>query len=199
MTGFGDDRGHLEARNAAMREQVDQLLDSFQRQTAQLRDAQSTAAATSATVTSKDGLVRATVDASGALTELTFAPSAFERSTPEALARTVLDVVRRGGARVRQEITELMAPLTGDMPDLSDLVEGAPSLRGLLPTLPTPPAEHAPAPARGTEDRDGESVLSERHHAPAPQQPQRPRPRGPRPDDADIDEPRETWLTGGRD
>ncbi|WP_245865613.1 YbaB/EbfC family nucleoid-associated protein [Prauserella marina] len=59
----------------------------------------------STTVTSQDGLVRATVDSAGALTELEFAPTAFERTDPGTLARTVLDVVRESTdkAKVRSD------------------------------------------------------------------------------------------------
>ncbi|RBM23687.1 hypothetical protein DI005_01695 [Prauserella sp. PE36] len=56
----------------------------------------------SATVTSRDGLVRATVDSTGTLTGLEFAPTAFDGNDPASLARTVLDVVRQGAARAQQ-------------------------------------------------------------------------------------------------
>ncbi|MBK1784589.1 YbaB/EbfC family nucleoid-associated protein [Prauserella cavernicola] len=64
----------------------------------------------SATVTSRDGLVRATVDSTGALTGLEFAPSAFEGTDPAALAETVLDVVRQGATRARQDEGPTAAP-----------------------------------------------------------------------------------------
>lgn len=187
-----DDRSRLEARNAAMRDQVDKLLGQFNRQTAQLREAQEAAAQASATVTSKDGLVTAKIDASGSLAGLTFAPSAFERSTPETLARTVLDVVRTGSTQVRQQVAELMAPLSEGMPDLSDLVDGAPSLRGLMPDLPKQ-AEEPPPAVPITEDRDAQPVMRTGHQGP----PTPPRPVRPAPA-PEADEPRSSWLTDGR-
>ncbi|MEU6644918.1 YbaB/EbfC family nucleoid-associated protein [Saccharomonospora sp. NPDC046836] len=66
--------------------------------------------AASATVTSRDGLVRATVDSSGTLTGLEFAPTAFERSDPESLAQTVLEVVQQGRTRVQHERDALKPP-----------------------------------------------------------------------------------------
>ncbi|WP_199428846.1 YbaB/EbfC family nucleoid-associated protein [Qaidamihabitans albus] len=51
------------------------------------------------TVSSPDGLVHATVDLTGTLTGLEFAPTAFERTDPATLARTVLDLVHEGGRR----------------------------------------------------------------------------------------------------
>ncbi|MGH3858980.1 YbaB/EbfC family nucleoid-associated protein [Actinokineospora sp.] len=188
----GDDRASLVARNAAMKEQVDSLLDTFHRQTEMLRDAQAAAAQTSASVSSKDGLVRATVDSSGALANLEFAPSAFERSTPEALARTVLQLAREGAAQVKQQVAGLMSPLTEGLPDLSDLVEGAPSLSGLLPKMPEVPT---PPPMVEPESYEDESAVFGGAEA-APQAPVR-RPRPPR--DDDDDEQPDSWLNrGGR-
>jgi len=65
VTAPGDDRARLEARNSAMKDRVDSLLEQFEKQTEQLRGAQAAAAETSATVTSQDGLVRATIDSTG--------------------------------------------------------------------------------------------------------------------------------------
>jgi DNA-binding protein YbaB len=186
----GDDRARLEARNAAMKEQVNGLLDTFHRQTEVLREAQSAAAATTATVTSRDGLVRATVDSSGVLSALEITPSAFDRSTPEALARSVVQLAREGAAQVKQQVAELMSPLTADLPDLADLVEGAPSLSALLPRFdqPEPPVEAADEGSY--EDR---SALAER---PAATQPP-PRPARPTRPASEDEDPPDTWLRGG--
>ncbi|PXY31649.1 YbaB/EbfC family nucleoid-associated protein [Prauserella muralis] len=61
------------------------------------------------TVLSRDGLVQATVDGTGTLTGLEFAPTAFERTDPASLARTVLDLVREGTRRARER-PEATAP-----------------------------------------------------------------------------------------
>lgn len=58
-------------------------------------------------VTSPDGLVRARIDASGSLAELIFAPNAFERSTPELLAKSVLTLVQHGAKQVKRQIADL--------------------------------------------------------------------------------------------
>ncbi|GGP65492.1 YbaB/EbfC family nucleoid-associated protein [Saccharothrix coeruleofusca] len=186
----GDDRARLEARNAAMKEQVHSLLDTFTRQTEMLRDAQAAAALTTASLTSEDGLVRATVDSGGVLTNLEITPSAFDRSTPEALARTVVRLAREGAAQVRQQVAELMSPLTEDLPDLADLVEGAPSLSALIPKFEAPPAPPSPADDGSFEDR---SVLSLPREATPPPPPP---PRGTAAP-ADDDEAPQSWLKGG--
>ena len=119
-----------------MRRKVDDLLGQFDQRTAQLREARQAAAALTANLTSQDHLVRVTVDATGMLTELTIDPAAFDRTTPDALARTISDLVRKGTVQVRQQTADLMRPLTEGLPDLSDLSPGAPSLADMLPKIP---------------------------------------------------------------
>lgn len=178
-----EDRASLEARNAAVKEQVNSLLDTFHRQTGMLREAQAAAASATASLTSKDGLVRASVDSSGVLTQLEFAPSAFDRSTPEALARSVLQLAREGANQVRRQVADLMSPLTEGLPDLPDLVEGAPSLSALLPRFEAPPPSTS-----DDEPFENRSALTHRSGPARP--PARPAPDG-------DDEMPDTWLKGG--
>lgn len=195
MTTAGDDRARLEARNAAMKDQMDTLLENFERQTAQLRDAQTAAAETTAQVSSSDGLVRATIDAGGTLAKLEFAPNAFERTTPAQLANTVQTVVRQGSLQVKQKIADLMAPITEGLPDLADLVEGAPSLAGLVPRIPEFVEEEAPAP-RPASFEEGGSIL--RNEAvPPPMPAPKPAPKRVRPPRDEDEEPPSSWMTRG--
>jgi DNA-binding protein YbaB len=199
VTTAGDDRARLEARNAAMKDQMDTLLENFERQTAQLRDAQAAAAETTAQVDSPDGLVRATIDAGGNLAKLEFAPNAFERTTPAQLANTVQTVVRQGSLQVKRKIADLMAPITKGLPDLADLVEGAPSLAGLVPQFPDFVEEEAPAPRPSYEE--GGSIL--RNEAvpppvPAPLKPfEEAAPKRVRPSRDEDEEPPTSWMTRG--
>ncbi len=188
----GDDRAQKEARNAAMRETVDQLMDKFQQQTAQLREAQQAASALTAELSSPDGLVKITIDAQGTLADLKLAPTTFDRTRPEALARTISDLVRRGMLEVKQQQAELFRPLTADLPDLSEFIEGAPSLAGLMPDIPDflePEPEPAPAP-----DPESQSIM--RRDVPAPPPAPKPVARRPRPT-TDDDEMPDTWMTRG--
>lgn len=195
-----------------MKDTVDSLLEQFTKQTEQLRDAQTAASQMSAQVSSPDGLVKATIDASGSLAQLSFAPQTFERTNPAQLANTVLTLVRQGSLQVKQQVADLMAPITGGLPDLADMIEGAPSLEGLLPPMPTfvekdaqPPAQQRPD---SLEDPDAGSILRGATESPAPP-PMPPRPasmpapkpasqRRSRPQPADEEEePPSTWLRGG--
>lgn len=192
MTTAGDDRARLEARNAAMKDRMDTLLENFERQTSQLRDAQAAAAQTTAQVSSPDGLVRATIDAGGSLAKLEFSPNAFERTTPAQLANTVQTVVRQGSLQVKQKIADLMAPITEGLPDLADLVEGAPSLAGLVPPIPEFLDEEPPAPPRPEPLEEGAPIMRNDQLPPPKPAPQRVRP--PRGED---EEPPSSWLTRG--
>ncbi len=201
MTTAGDDSARLEARNAAMKDQVDTLLEQFERQTAQLREAQDAASQLAATVVSQDGLVRATIDATGTLSKLEIQPNAFERTNPAQLANTVLTLVRQGSLQVKQQVAELMAPITEGLPDLSDLIDGAPSLQGLMPAIPDFLAdEEESAPAKSDEDFEDPLL---RNDAPPPAPPAPPVPPAPKPipkrvrQDDDEEEPPSSWLTRG--
>jgi DNA-binding protein YbaB len=159
MTGPGADssarKARLDARSATLRAKVDELLGDFDKRTEQLREARQAAAALSAELSSPDGAVRVRIDSSGALTRLQLGPTAFDGTTPEQLARTITELVVRGTAQVRRQATELMRPLTEDLPDVSDLVPGAPSLADMLPGIPEGPAPETPAaPRHAAVDRD---------------------------------------------
>ncbi len=195
MTTAGDDRARLEARNAAMKDQMDTLLENFERQTTQLRDAQAAAAETTAQVNSPDGLVRATIDAGGNLAKLEFAPNAFERTTPAQLANTVQTVVRQGSLQVKQKIADLMAPITEGLPDLADLVEGAPSLAGLVPQIPdfVESPEEAPRP----ESFEETGSILRNDAVPPPMPAPKPAPKRVRPPRDEDEEPPSSWMTRG--
>jgi DNA-binding protein YbaB len=205
VTTPGDDRARLEARNAALRGTMDELLEKFERQTEQLRSAQASAAALSATVTSADGLVRATIDASGSLAQLHFAPTTFERTTPAALANTVLAAVRQGGNQVKQQLADLMRPITEGLPDLPDLIEGAPSLSGLVPEIPDFTEEQAepeaPRPDPFEDPLAESSTHAKRNPPPPPPAPPatpapKPTSRRVRPAPVEDEEPPDSWLRG---
>ncbi|GAA3043051.1 YbaB/EbfC family nucleoid-associated protein [Actinokineospora globicatena] len=158
MTDPAEHRARLEARNAAMRENVAGLLADLNRRTSELADAQTRAAAVTGAATSPDGLVRAVVNPAGVLTELTLAPTAFTRSTPEKLARLVVATAQAAAGSAREQVEGLLAPLQGGT-DLSSLVEGAPSFADLLRPPTPPPAPptsgRGPRHAADPDDDDG--------------------------------------------
>lgn len=165
MTDPGGRRAELEARNAAMREQVDSLMSELHRKTAEVREAQAKAMAITATATSPDGSVKASVDSAGALTSLEFSPNAFERTTPDKLARVATETVIAAIAKSRTELNEVLTEAQqGPSIDLSEMLPGVPSLADLIPPappVPTPPSQQQPPPRRrpADDDEEGGSVL----------------------------------------
>ncbi|PRY43326.1 YbaB/EbfC family nucleoid-associated protein [Umezawaea tangerina] len=149
-------RAALEARNAALRTQVDSMLANLERQTSALRDAQAEAVSKTGSATSQDGLVQVVVNAAGIVTDVKFAPAAFERSTPDKLAQSVVRVVQAAAADARRQADAAMAPFQQNVPDLPDLFPGAPSLKDLVPT---PPAVPVAPPKRPDDDEPRDSLM----------------------------------------
>jgi DNA-binding protein YbaB len=148
----------LEARNAALRGQVDSMLANLERQTAQLKEAQAEAMAKVGRATSQDGLVEVTVNAGGIVTGVTFAPAAFERSTPEKLGQSVVATIQRAALNAREQSDAVLAPYQEGIPDLPDLFPGMPSIKDLIPA---PPTIVQPKPQRN-DDEPPESFMDHR-------------------------------------
>ncbi|WP_280472835.1 YbaB/EbfC family nucleoid-associated protein [Nocardia asiatica] len=80
---------------------------------------------------SPDGFVTVTVDCSGVVTDVRLDPKAL-RTPPEDLARIVTETARAAARLAHQQVTDTISPITdivGSMPDLAELLPGAPSLR----------------------------------------------------------------------
>ncbi|MGP4017373.1 YbaB/EbfC family nucleoid-associated protein [Saccharopolyspora sp. 5N708] len=166
MTNPDGRRAELEARNAAMREQVSSLLEGLQRQTAQLHEAQAAAMAATGQATSADGLATVHVNAVGIVTDVQVSPSAFKHSTPEKLGRSFLQAAQAAAQDARSKADSVMAPLQEQVPDLPDLFPDAPSLKDLLPTPPepiTPAASSNPPEDEDWEDFDPRSNYRRDH------------------------------------
>jgi DNA-binding protein YbaB len=99
------------ARVADLRGAADEVLGGLRDKLDAVRQAQQNALATTAEATSRDGSVRAVVDATGVVTSLVFAPSAFERSTPEKLAQASVATIQAAAAQARARVSETMAPV----------------------------------------------------------------------------------------
>jgi len=161
VTDPGGRRAELEARNAAMRETVDSLMSELHRKTAEMQDIQARAQAITATAVSADGSVKAGVDSSGTLTSLEFAPTAFDRSSPEKLAKLTTETVLQAVAKARTELNEVLAPAQqGPSIDLSEMLPGLPSLQDLIPKPPPVPRPQPPAARRrADDDEDGGGIM----------------------------------------
>lgn len=154
MTDPDGRRAELEARNAAMREQVSSMLEGLQRQTAQLHEAQASALAATGEATSADGLVTIRVNAAGIVTDTVLSASALRSSTPEKLAKSFTEAAQSAARDARAKADAAVAPLQEDVPDLPDLFPGAPSLSQLIPPVPEPSTPSAASKPAVEEDWD---------------------------------------------
>jgi len=99
------------AKVAELRQQADGALAGLRTQMAAVKQAQQHALSSTGEATSKDGSVQVAVDATGVVTSLKFAPSAFERTTPDKLAQTVVATIQAAAAKARAKVSETMAPV----------------------------------------------------------------------------------------
>ncbi|WP_227984233.1 YbaB/EbfC family nucleoid-associated protein [Nocardia spumae] len=150
------------ARNEALRLQVDSLLETFEQQRRELAEVQRQLAETTAEAWSSDGLVRVVANVAGVVLEVHLIPEAFKRSTPDKLGKSMAEAAQAAARQAAELSQRAFAPIqdvAGDVPDLSDIVPGAPSLKDLMSTLLPDPAapgadERPEPPAFDDEDED---------------------------------------------
>ncbi|NQE68263.1 hypothetical protein NG2371_02719 [Nocardia gamkensis] len=146
-----------EERNEALRDQVDSLLEIFEQQRNDLAEAQSTLATTTVTAWSSNNLIRVLSNAAGVPVEVHVEPDAFKRSTPEKLGHSITEAVQAAARLALEATQQAVAPLeasAGGIPDLSDLVPGAPSIRDLVRTMFPEPPTAADEPASLDEESE---------------------------------------------
>ncbi|MGK8523304.1 YbaB/EbfC family nucleoid-associated protein [Nocardia asteroides] len=135
------ERDGLHSPDSGIRNQVDHILDALAEQRTRLSEVRDKLSRLRCTAESADKLVEVTVDAAGALVDVRFGRTALQ-STPEQLGRSVTEAGREAARMARDQHAAIMAPLIADaeaLPDLPDLVPGAPSVREVWD-----PARHDP-------------------------------------------------------
>jgi DNA-binding protein YbaB len=99
------------AKVAELRQQADGALAGLRAQMAAVKQAQQQALSSTGEATSRDGSVQVAVDATGVVTSLKFAPTAFDRTTPDKLAQTVVATIQAAAAKARAKVSETLAPV----------------------------------------------------------------------------------------
>jgi DNA-binding protein YbaB len=156
MTDFSSRRAELEARNAAMRENMTSVLEGISRQTEQLKQAQEQAVSTTGKASSGDGLVTVQVNSVGIVTDLQLSSSAFRSTTPRKLSETIVLTIQEAARNARAQADEAFTPILANMPDLPDIFPDAPSLKDLIPTTPEVPTGVADDADDDDDDEDVE-------------------------------------------
>ncbi|EOM78081.1 YbaB/EbfC family nucleoid-associated protein [Rhodococcus rhodnii] len=146
----------LRAQNDVLERQVGDMLAKLEQQQRDLEEGQRIVSQLRVWGESDDRMVKVQVDAVGAVLDVVVAPEALRRSTPELLGAAMKQAAHRASASARVQAQEAMAPVLAaneQMPDLPDLVPGAPSLHDLFTGLDLPePAAPGPAPRPAQDD-----------------------------------------------
>ncbi|MEV6274071.1 YbaB/EbfC family nucleoid-associated protein [Nocardia sp. NPDC051832] len=148
----------LRARNDALRGEVDSLLATFEQQQREFAAAQARLATATVTAWSTDKLIRVTANSAGVPIEVHVDPEAFKRTTPEKLGGSITEATQAAAKLAGEEAQRAFGSveqLGTDIPDLSDLVPGAPSIKDLVrQLLPDPEAAPAAPAEPHPEDED---------------------------------------------
>ncbi|WP_424183527.1 YbaB/EbfC family nucleoid-associated protein [Actinokineospora sp. G85] len=145
------------------------------------QDMQAQVAAVVITESSRDDVVRVTVDASGSVTALVISDEHTRLSGAE-LSNAVLTTMRRAQARITGAVAEVMEQTVGDDPDTVAAVVG--SYRERFPEPEPEELRHSGSAV--------EEMTFDRPADDTPESPRRP-PRRPRPDTGDDENP---WGDG---
>ncbi|MGW0248030.1 YbaB/EbfC family nucleoid-associated protein [Nocardia goodfellowii] len=156
----------LRARNEALRGEVDSLLATFEQQQREFAAAQARLATATVSAWSTDNLIRVTANSAGVPVEVHVDPEAFKRSTPEKLGRSITEATQAAANLAGEEARRAFGSveqLGVDIPDLPDLVPGAPSIKDLVhQLLPDPTA--APAEPVELDPEDEEEYYRNRSY-----------------------------------
>jgi DNA-binding protein YbaB len=98
----------------AMRAQADELMARFERMRSGLGDLQQQLKAVTATVTSEDGLVKATVGPRGQVIRVELDPRIYRRPNSKELSTTVTETIRKASEKAMSQVEELCRPFVPD-------------------------------------------------------------------------------------
>ncbi|MCX4092180.1 YbaB/EbfC family nucleoid-associated protein [Nocardia sp. alder85J] len=125
------EREGLRSANNGLRNQIDHVMDDFERQRDKLGEVFTQLENLRLQATSQDDLAEVVVDGSGVVAEVRLSAAAM-RSTPEQLGRSITEAARAAAGLAAARVQDLTAELTADLetlPDLPDFAPEAPSLR----------------------------------------------------------------------
>jgi DNA-binding protein YbaB len=98
----------------AMRAQADDLMAQFERMRSGMTELQQSLRAVKATVTSRDGLVTASVGPRGQLLKLELDPRIYRRPNSRELAATITETVQEATQKAMAEVERLCEPYIPD-------------------------------------------------------------------------------------
>ncbi|MGW5388294.1 YbaB/EbfC family nucleoid-associated protein [Nocardia sp. NPDC003963] len=127
--------------NERLQEDMATMLSGLSHQMRSIAEVQKKRSLLTATVLAEEKRIEVTVNADGLLIDTKFADDILDLSMDE-IAVAITEAVQDAAAQVQKKARELMDPLLehrNSLPKLSEMIEGAPDLAGLIPQpLETP-------------------------------------------------------------
>ena len=132
------ERAEIRSANDGVKAAMEQVQADFKREMGEAGEVYRTLQAMKIKATSPNDLARVTVNSSGVVTEIVIAEDAYRRSTPQQLTQDLNAAIRgaaEAAAQVRAHVVAPIQSIVDSMPDVSEFVPGAPSLRDLQAQL----------------------------------------------------------------
>ncbi len=142
--------------NDAARHELAEALALVQEHMAELAIVEKKRSALSATVSAAAGSVVVTVDSRGVVSKTTVDETYYDHHDLAELGNYFTAAAQAAAGDVERQTAELLAPLArrrAQFPSLSDIVEGAPDIRDLVPPL-HPVDQAQQSVGEGNQDRD---------------------------------------------
>lgn len=142
--------------NDELRHEMTEVLALVQEQMAEIATTQQKQAAVTATAAAADGLVEVTVNAQGQVIKTVIDEAYLDEHEFEELSEHITQAAQEAARDAVRQVTEMLVPISERrkrLPSLSDIVDGAPDLRDLVPSWLQPVA--APGPRHDHDDDDG--------------------------------------------
>jgi DNA-binding protein YbaB len=162
------------ARVAELRQQADGALAGLRAQMAAVKQAQQQALSSTGEATSRDGSVQVAVDATGVVTSLKLAPTAFDRTTPEKLAQTVVATIQSAAAKARAKVSETLAPVRAQSANVLAAAGSAVGIDASQLTTPEVPRTATDASDQGDPWRQAQPPAASPSYSPPPPPPAAP-------------------------
>jgi DNA-binding protein YbaB len=144
--------------NDELRHEMTEVLALVQEQMADIAAMQEKRAAVTVTATAADGMVEVTVNAQGHLIKTVIDEAYLDDHEFDELGDHITQAAQEAASGAARQITEMLVPISErrkQFPSLSDIVDGAPDLRELVPSWLQPVA--APGP-RQEDDHDDDGI-----------------------------------------
>lgn len=132
------ERDEIRSANDGLKAAMEQVQAGFDRELGEAGEVYRRLRAMTIKATSPNNLARVTVNSSGVVTEIVIADDAYRRSTPQQLTEDLNAAIRGAAQAAAQARAQVVAPIQSivdAMPDVSEFVPGAPSLRDLRAQL----------------------------------------------------------------